>query len=81
MSAAVAVLVAGYLLAVPPLFRLRHAWRTRWWLAYAAEVAGAALVTLGWLLYGGRMPAVIINGVWTLGFGVAFPLLAGRGRG
>ncbi|MDZ7728837.1 MAG: hypothetical protein U5Q44_11945 [Dehalococcoidia bacterium] len=80
MSVAVAVLVLGYLLSVPPLFRLRHAWRTRWWLAYTAEVVGAALVTLGWLLYGGRMPAVFINGAWTVAFGIAFPLFAGSGR-
>ncbi|MDZ7728805.1 MAG: phosphopantothenoylcysteine decarboxylase [Dehalococcoidia bacterium] len=55
-------------------------WRTRWCSPYTAEVVGAALVTLGWPLYGGRMPAVLIDGAWTVAFGIAFPLFAGSGR-
>lgn len=78
MSLAVVVLALGYLLSVPPLFTLRRAWRERWWWAYAAETVGAALVTLGWVLYGGRTGAVIVNGAWTVLFAIAFPLFAGK---
>jgi hypothetical protein len=48
MNVVVVILVVGYVLAVPPLFTLRRAWKGRWWWAYGAETAGAALITLGW---------------------------------
>lgn len=73
-----AIFVVGYVLAVPPLFTLRRAWRERWWWAYAAETTGAALITLGWALQGGRIGTVVVNGAWTLIFAIAFPLLAGK---
>ena len=74
------LLVAGYILAVPPLFRLWRIWRQQIWWAYAIETTGAALITLGWALRGGRMSAVIINGTWTLLWGIAFPIWALRSR-
>jgi hypothetical protein len=78
MNVVVVILVVGYVLAVPPLFTLRRAWKERWWWAYGAETSGAALITLGWALHGGRTGAVAVNGAWTLLFGIAFPLLAGK---
>ena len=74
------LLVAGYVLAVPPLFRLRHFWRHRVWAAYAAELAGAVLITLG-MIAGGNAGGVMINGIWAAIFGIGFPLTAGRWPG
>ena len=76
-----ALLVAGYLLAVPftvftPGF-LRM-WRRREPWAFATEQAGAALITLGFVLQGGVIGAVL-NGAWLLGFGTAY-VLEGRKR-
>ncbi len=70
------LLAIGYVLAVPPLFRLWRVWRKRIWWAYAIETAGAALITIGWWQRGNNPGAVIINGGWTVLWGVAFPLWA-----
>lgn len=75
------LLVVGYVLAVPPLFRLRRVWRKRIWWAYAIETAGAACITLGWLWRGGSTGAVVVNGAWTLLWGIAFPIWALSRRG
>ena len=74
------ILAIGYVLAVPPLFRLRHAWTHRQWWMYAAELAGALLITLGWALRGG-WGAVAINGAWSLIFGLGFVLWKPGRRG
>jgi uncharacterized protein YneR len=52
-------------------------WRRRWWLAYLAEVIGAICIAAGWVLKGSAS-AVAINVAWAVGFGIAFPLFAGR---
>ena len=70
------LLVVGYVLAVPPLFRLWRVWRQRIWWAYALETAGAASITLGWLLRGHNTSGVVINGAWTLLWGLGFPIWA-----
>jgi len=76
---ATTLLIVGYLLAVPPLIVLGKMWRRRWWLVYLAEVLGALCVAAGWFLKG--MPwAVAANGLWAVGFGITFPLFAGRGK-
>ncbi len=69
----IVLLIAGYALAVPPLFVLRRIWRKRIWWGYAAETLGAALITAGWVMRG-NTGAVVVNGAWTLLFGLAFPL-------
>ncbi len=79
MPASTGILIVGYLLAVPPLFRLRSIWQRRQWWGYAPEFTGAALITAGWLIKG-NTGAVIVNGAWALLFGLAFPLLAGKQR-
>lgn len=73
----IVLLVVGYLLAVPPLFFIKKIWRNRLWLGFVPEVVGALLITTGWALLE-NIPPVIINGVWAVGFGLAFPLRAGR---
>jgi hypothetical protein len=60
-----ALLVVGYLLAVPPLPFLRRIVRERLFLFACVESLGAALITLGWLMRG-RTIAVVINGGWFL---------------
>ncbi len=67
------LLIAGYALAVPPLFVLRRVWRERIWWGYAAETLGATLITVGWAMRG-NTGAVIVNVSWALLFGAAFPL-------
>jgi len=74
---ATALLIVGYLLAAPPLFVFGRMWRRRWWLAYLAAVSGAFCVAAGWLLHG-SLPVAAINAVWAVGFGITFPLFAGR---
>lgn len=74
------LLIIGYVLAVPPLLRLRWIWRERIWWAYAIETIGAASITLGWLLRGNNTGAVLVNGGWTLIWGLAFPIWALRRR-
>ena len=74
-----AMLIAGYVLAVPPLFRLRHFWRRRNWLVYALELGGALLITLG-MVANENVGGMIINGLWAAVFGIGFPLTAGRWR-
>lgn len=69
----IALLVLGYVLAVPPLFRLWRIWRKAIWAGYAAETAGAALIALGWHLRG-NTGAVYVNGAWAVLFGATFPL-------
>jgi hypothetical protein len=76
---ATALLIVGYLLAVPPLIVFGKMWRRRWWLVYLAEVLGALCIAAGWLLSGTAWAAAV-NGLWAIGFGVTFPLFAGRGR-
>ena len=61
----VAILVVGYVLAVPPLPFLRRILRERLLLFAGLESLGAALITLGWLMRG-RTIAVVINGAWFL---------------
>ena len=75
-----ALLIAGYVLAVPPLFRMRHFWRCRVWAAYAVELTGAVLITAG-MIRNGNTGGVLINGAWALIFAVGFPLTAGRWPG
>ncbi len=75
-----ALLVAGYVLAVPPLFRMRHFWRHRVWAAYAVELTGTVLITAG-MIRNGSVPGAAINGLWALIFAVGFPLTAGRWPG
>ncbi|HEX5938738.1 MAG TPA: hypothetical protein VFZ12_00085 [Dehalococcoidia bacterium] len=61
----VALLVVGYLLAVPPLPFLRRILRERRYYVAAVESAGAFMITAGWLMRGGTL-AVVINGAWLL---------------
>ena len=56
-----ALLASGYVLAVPPLFRMRHFWRHRVWAAYAVELAGAALITMGMVLMITMMVVVTVS--------------------
>ena len=67
------LLIVGYVLAVPPLFRLWRVWRERIWWAYAAEAIGAACIALGWWMRGNTGGAMI-NGGWAILWGVALPL-------
>lgn len=76
---ATALLIVGYLLAVPPLIFFGKMWRQRRWLLYFAEVFGALCIAAGWLLKGSPW-AVGINSLWAIGFGVTFPMFAGRGK-
>ncbi len=76
---ALTLLILGYLLAVPPLVVFRKMWRRRWWLAYGAHMLGALCIASGWLLWGSTW-AMAVNILWALGFGVAFPIHAGRRR-
>ena len=79
MSTSTAVLVAGYLLAVPFTLFLPgflRLWRRRERWTYACAQGGAALVVLGWLLRGDEVSAAV-NAVWLVGLGVAYAL-AGR---
>lgn len=71
----IVLLVAGYALAVPPLFRLLRVWRQRIWWAYAAETVGAACIALGWWMRGTTGGAAV-NGSWALLWGAALPLWA-----
>ena len=74
MSPSTAVLIAGYLLAVPftlfvPGFLRMWRRRERW--TYACAQGGAALIVLGWALRG-SWPSVAVNAAWLVGFGVAY---------
>lgn len=76
-----ALLVVGYLLAVPfTLFTpgFLRMWRRRESWVFAIAQAGAALITLGYVLQGGVVGAMV-NGGWLLGFGTAY-VLEGRKR-
>ena len=75
------LLVVGYVLAVPPLFRLWRVWRQRIWWAYAIETAGASCITAGWLLRGENVGAIAVNTTWTLLWGVGFPIWALKPKG
>lgn len=59
----IALLVVGYLLAVPPLPFLRRILRDGLYYFAAVESTGALLITLGWLARD-RTIAVLINGIW-----------------
>jgi hypothetical protein len=76
---ATTLLIVGYLLAVPPLIVFGKMWRRRWWLVYLAEILGALAIAAGWLLHGEPW-AVAVNLLWAVGFGISFPLFAGRGK-
>lgn len=76
---ATTLLIVGYLLAVPPLLVFGKMWRRRWWLVYLAEVLGALCVAAGWFLHGAPWAAAG-HGLWAVGFGATFPLMAGRGK-
>ncbi len=76
---ATTLLIVGYVLAVPPLIVFGKMWRRRWWLVYLAEVLGALCIGAGWLLKGSPW-AFSVNVLWALGFGISFPLFAGRGK-
>ncbi len=76
---ATTLLIVGYLLAIPPLVFFGKMWRRRWWLLYLAEVLGALCIAAGWFLKGTPW-AVAVNGLWALGFGISFPIFAGRGK-
>ncbi len=81
MPPANAVLVAGYVLAVPfTLFTpgFLRLWRRREKGAYAAAQGGALLITTGWAVKH-NLPSAAINGAWLVGFGVAYAL-EGRKR-
>ena len=74
MTASTAVLVAGYVLAVPftvfvPGFL--RLWRRREPGAYACAQGGAALIVAGWLAKG-SWPAAAVNAAWLVGFGIAY---------
>lgn len=64
MSAA--LLLVGYVVAVPPLFRLRAILRRRQVRWFAAEELGTAAIVAGWALRG-RWPAVAVNAAWGVG--------------
>jgi hypothetical protein len=69
-----ALLVAGYLLAVPVTLFLpgfRRLWRRREPLLLAAAQGGALLITVGWALRGSWASAAV-NAAWLVGFGVAY---------
>ena len=81
MSPSTAVLLAGYTLAVPvTLFTpgFLRLWRRREVLLYAAAQGGALLITGGWVAKGNNS-AVLVNGAWLVGFGIAYAL-EGRKR-
>jgi hypothetical protein len=68
------LLVAGYVLAVPPtLLFLRVAWR-RWTAWFAALLLGCALIVAGWTLEGERI-AAWSNAGWAFGFAVAWVVI------
>ena len=74
MPPSTAVLVAGYVLAVPfTLFvpGFLRLWRRRERWAYACAQGGAALIVLGWLLRG-AWPSAAVNAAWLVGFAVAY---------
>lgn len=76
---ATAVLIAGFVLALPPLVLFRKMWQGRGWLLYLAEVLGALCLAAGSLLKG--VPWGLAAGVlWAVGLGITFPLFAGRGK-
>lgn len=76
---ATTLLIVGYVLAAGPLLFLRKMWRGRWWWAYGSEVLGALAIAAGWALKL-ELWAVGISVAWALGFGLCFPLYAGRGK-
>ena len=76
-----AVLVVGYVLAVPftvfvPGFL--RLWRRREPLVIAAAEGGAVLIVLGSALKG-NTPSAVFNALWTIGLAVAL-VLEGRKR-
>ena len=76
-----AVLVAGYVLAVPfTLFvpGFLRLWRRREPWAYACAQGGAALIVAGWLARG-AWPSAAVNAAWFVGFAVVYAR-AGRAR-
>ena len=81
MSPSTVALVTGYVLAVPvTLFTpgFLRLWRRREPLLYAAAQGGALLITAGWVAKGDTS-AVLVNGAWLVGFGVAYAV-EGRKR-
>ena len=82
MSPSTALLVTGYLLAVPfTLFvpGFLRMWRRREWWTYACAQGGAALIVLGWALRG-SWPSAAVNAAWLVGFGVAYAREVRAGR-
>ena len=74
MRPSTAVLVVGYLLAVPftvfvPGFL--RLWRRREPWAYACAQGGAALIVGGWLARG-AVASAAVNALWLVGLGVAY---------
>jgi len=81
VSPADAVLVAGYLMAVPfTLFvpGFLRLWRRRDLCVFVTAEAGALLIAAGWAVKG-DVPAAVVNALWFLGLGVAW-LREGRKR-
>jgi hypothetical protein len=69
-----AVLVAGYVLAVPfTLFvpGFLRLWRRRERWTYACAQGGAALIVAGWALRG-SWPSAAVNAAWLVGLAVAY---------
>ncbi len=76
---ATALLIAGYLLAIPPLIFFGKMWRERRWLLYLPAVLGALCAGAGWFLKG--VPySTAVHMLWAIGFGISFPAFAGRGK-
>jgi hypothetical protein len=74
VSPADAVLLAGYVMAVPfTLFvpGFLRLWRRREPWVFLTAQAGALLIALGWAAKGST-PAAVGNGLWCLGLGVAW---------
>lgn len=71
---ALALLVVGYLLAVPVTLWVpgfRRLWRRREPALYLAAQGGALLIVVGHALRGSTV-AVVVNLLWMLGFGAAY---------
>jgi hypothetical protein len=74
VSPSTAVLVAGYVLAVPfTLFvpGFLRLWRRRERWTYACAQGGAALIVVGWALRG-SWPSAAVNTAWLVGLAVAY---------
>jgi hypothetical protein len=74
VSPADAVLVVGYLMAVPfTLFvpGFLRLWRRRETWVFLTAQAGALLIALGWAVKG-NVPAAALNALWFVGLGLAW---------